>query len=115
LSAHYQIIITILFVALGALCLHVIFNMKDAQGNYTNDLDWSDLVSEKGTDGKQHASWNSIGKGAGVFVCAYMPVRYVNSDHFDPTGGALLLAACLMYLAGVASYAIYMKAKQEAK
>ena len=77
-----------------------------------NSLDWSDLVSSLGRDGKPHASIDKIGKCIGVLLAFYIPVLYAHSDKFEPTGGALLLGASLLYLGGVAAYSANLKSKR---
>lgn len=76
-----------------------------------NDLKWEDLVSIHGADGKNHADWTKIGQGAGVFVATFVPLQYAVKENFDPTNGALLMSASLMYLGGVAAYSSTLRAK----
>ena len=81
--------------------------------NAENNIEWADFISVRGaTDGKQHGSWDSIGKGGGVFICIYIPLLYAHSEKFEPLGGAALLGVSLAYLGAVNGYSAYLRSKQ---
>lgn len=77
-----------------------------------NGLSLADLVSRRGLDGKQYASWDPIGKGVGVLLCAVLPTSYAFSDRADAGGIALILTVVLAYLGGVSGYAATLRARQ---
>lgn len=77
-----------------------------------NDLDLADLVSIRGLDGKQHPSWDPIGRGVGVLLCAILPTAYSFSERADAGGIALILTVVLAYLGGVSGYAATLRARQ---
>ena len=80
--------------------------------NGKNDLEWTQLVSTRGSDGKQYADWNRIGQGCGVILCVWLPAVYSYSPKMDATGLAAVLAVVLAYLGGVSGYAATLRAKQ---
>jgi hypothetical protein len=79
----------------------------------SNTLEWEQLISSKAVDGKQYVDWNRIGQGMGVVLAVWLPFIYANSDKMDGTGLALVMAASLLYLGGVSSYATSVRAKRE--
>jgi hypothetical protein len=77
-----------------------------------NNLEWSQLISSKGQDGKQYADWNRIGQGAGVVLCVWLPAVYAHSDRADAVGLAAIMGVALAYLGGVSGYAATLRARQ---
>jgi hypothetical protein len=77
-----------------------------------NNLEWSQLISSKGQDGKQYADWNRIGQGAGVVLCVWLPAVYAHSDRADAVGLAAIMGVALAYLGGVSGYAATLRARR---
>ena len=96
----------------GALALLILILAWVMVMNGQNDLDWSQLISTKGADGKQYADWNRIGMGAGVVVSVWLPAVYAYSPDMEATGLAAVLAVVLAYLGGVSGYAATLRARQ---
>lgn len=80
--------------------------------NSANTLEWSDLISTLGRDGRPHADWDKIGKGLGVVLCVWLPAVYVYSPKMEAVGLAAVLGVVLLYLGGVSAYAATLRSKQ---
>lgn len=80
--------------------------------NKDNELEWAHLFSSRSADGKQYADWNKIGQGCGIVLSMWIPAIYTNSEKADGVGVAAVLAASLLYLGGVSSYAATLRARR---
>lgn len=96
----------VIMVLLIAYALIRVVNSPD------NNLEWSQLVSSKGQDGRQHADWDKIGKGCGVILCMWLPAIYTHSDRSDAMGIAAIMGVALLYLGSVSSYSATLRARQ---
>jgi hypothetical protein len=94
------------------LILLIMFAVAHVMNNDKNELEWSELISTKGQDGKLHPDWNKIGQGCGVFLCLWLPGVYAYSDKIDPIGLATLMGAALLYLGSVSGYASTLRARR---
>lgn len=104
-----------LVLALSAIIfLMVVWALVRVMNSSANDLDWSDLISSRGVDGKQHADWNRIGQGLGVVQCVWLPTVYAYSSKMDAGGLALVMGVSLAYLGAVSSYAATLRARRDA-
>lgn len=95
----------------GIIVLIFLWGLIRVMNNASNALTWADLLSVRGTDGAQHASWDPIGKGCGVVLCVFCPVVYTYSPKMDAIGLAAILGVALAYLGGVAGYSAYLRSK----
>lgn len=77
-----------------------------------NKLDWTDLVSTKGSDGKEHADIDKIGKCFGVIMAVWLPFMYAHSEKMEASGLVMVMSAALAYLAGVSAYSAWLRSKQ---
>ena len=77
-----------------------------------NNLEWSQLVSSRGQDGRQYADWNKIGQGCGVILCVWLPAVYAHSERADAVGLSAVMGVALLYLGGVSSYAATLRARR---
>lgn len=102
----WHTLLQLLLVVLVGLVVAFIISRDD------NDLQYADLVSSRGIDGKQHASWNNIGKGLAAVMSFFIPMHYAFSDKFDPLPGAGLMVAALAYLGAVDGYSAYLRSRQ---
>jgi len=96
----------VILVLMLSFAVYRVMNSED------NDLEWAELISTKGQDGKLHPDWNKIGQGGGVFICIWLPGVYVYSDKVEAGGLATLMGVALMYLGGVSGYAATLRARQ---
>jgi hypothetical protein len=96
----------VVFVLLLAYAFIRVVNSLD------NNLEWSQLISSKGQDGKQYADWNRIGQGAGVVMCVWLPAVYAHSERSDAVGLAAIMGVALAYLGGVSGYAATLRARR---
>ena len=90
----------------------IIFAFVRLMNSNANDLEWSELVSTKGQDGKLHPDWNKIGQGCGILTSLWLPAVYVYSDKMEAVGLAAVMAVALGYLGGVSSYAATLRARR---
>jgi|GEM_PF-5565538 len=101
-----------LVVALTAIIVLILLFALVRIINGANTLEWTDLVSTIGRDGKQHADWNQIGKGLGAVLCTWLPAVYVYSPKLEAMGLAAVMGVALAYLGGVSGYAAMLRSKQ---
>ena len=92
--------------------LVIIWYIVHAVNKQDNTMQWSELVSSKGADGKEHFDWNRIGQGCGVILAMTIPYIYVHSEHMDALGLTAVMSASLLYLGAVNSYAATLRSKQ---
>jgi UDP-N-acetylmuramyl pentapeptide phosphotransferase/UDP-N-acetylglucosamine-1-phosphate transferase len=78
----------------------------------TNDIEWADYISTKGTDGRQRGDINKIGQWGGIVIAVMSVLMYADNEKVEPTGLSVLLGVALLYLGGVAGYAASLRAKQ---
>lgn len=103
-----------LVLALSAIIfLLIVLALVRVINSSTNELDWSDLISSRGRDGKQYADWNKIGQGLGVVQCVWLPTVYAYSQKMDAGGLAAVMGVSLLYLGGVSSYAATLRARRD--
>ncbi len=102
-----------LVMALSAIIfLLLMLSLVRVINSTENDLEWSHLVSTRGTDGKQYADWNKIGQGLGVILCVWLPAVYVYSPRLEAMGLAAVMGVALAYLGGVSGYAAMLRSRQ---
>lgn len=76
-----------------------------------NGIEWRDFVSAEKPDGTYRGDINRVGQCVGVVVAAFAIIATAPKAHTDYAGFALVLAACLAFLGGVAAYAATLRAK----
>lgn len=77
-----------------------------------NGIAWRDFVAADKGNGEYKGDINRVGQCAGVVGCVFVIIATAPNAHKDYAGFALVLAACLAFLGGVASYAARLRAQQ---
>ncbi len=75
-------------------------------------LEWEDLISTLGKDGRMHLNIDKMGKVLGVVLCFWLPIVYAYSQKMEATGLALVMFTALAYLGAVGSYELYIRSRQ---
>lgn len=77
-----------------------------------NDMQWSEAISTRGPDGKEHFDWNKVGQGCGVILAMTIPYMYVHTTNMEALGLGGLVTVSLGYLGAVSSYSAWLRSKQ---
>jgi hypothetical protein len=78
-----------------------------------NNLQWSQFISSKGSDGKHYADLDKLGKVVGIVISSWAIVKITSSASLDLTGFSLVFGAYLAFVGGVAGYSAYLRYRRD--
>lgn len=77
----------------------------------SEDMEWKEFISTKGSDGKNHPDWDKVGKGVAVIIGSWAIVAIAPNVKTDFVGFSVLLGSYFAFAACTSGYAAYLRSK----